>query len=126
MLDYLLRTGPYGDGFGDDPDGLSVARLVDYPHGIDLGPLQPRLPELLTTPSGNIELAPPQLMDDAADWRPPSTPGGLVLVGRRHLRSNNSWMHNVEVLVKGKERCTLQINPADADRLGADEVAPLE
>ena len=117
ILDFLLRTGPYGDRFGEDPDGLSVAKLIEHPHGIDLGPLQPRLPELLTTASGRIELAPAPIMEEAArlattlDHAPVN---GLLLVGRRHLRSNNSWMHNLEVLVKGKERCTLQMHPDDA------------
>jgi anaerobic selenocysteine-containing dehydrogenase len=117
ILDYLLRTGPYGDGFGVDPNGLSLAKLVDHPHGIDLGPLQPRLPELLTTTSGKIELAPAQIMGDAARLAATlddSPPDGLLLVGRRHLRSNNSWMHNLEVLVKGKERCTVLMHPDDA------------
>jgi anaerobic selenocysteine-containing dehydrogenase len=117
ILDYLLRTGPYGDWFGEDPDGLSLAALLDHPHGIDLGPLQPRLPDLLTTESGKIELAPPQLLADAtrlaaALGRSPEP--GLLLVGRRHLRSNNSWMHNLEILVTGKERCTLLMHPEDA------------
>ena len=123
ILDYLLRTGPYGDRFGEDPDGLSVARLMDHPHGIDLGPLQPRLPGLLTTTSGKIELAPPPIMEDAArlaDTLDESPGDGLLLVGRRHLRSNNSWMHNLEVLVKGKERCTLLIHPDDARAVGVD------
>jgi anaerobic selenocysteine-containing dehydrogenase len=121
ILDYLLRTGPYGDRFGLEADGLSLAKLADNPHGIDLGPLQPRLPGLLTTASGRIELAPPSIMEEAARMagtldEPPAD--GLLLVGRRHLRSNNSWMHNLEVLVKGKERCTLQIHPADAGAAG--------
>ena len=124
ILDYLLRTGPYGDRFGEDPDGLSVAKLVEHPHGIDLGPLQPGLPELLTTASGKIELAPAAIMDEAArlaatlDHDPVN---GLLLVGRRHLRSNNSWMHNLEVLVKGKERCTLQMHPDDARAAGIQD-----
>lgn len=121
MLDLLIRTGAYGDGYGTDPDGLTLEELEANPHGIDLGPLEPRFPEDLCTPSGKIELAPePVLADvdrllDSADRNPDE---GLLLIGRRDVRSNNSWMHNVEVLVKGKERCTLQINPEDATRLG--------
>lgn len=121
MLDFLLRTGPYGDGYGTDPDGLTLAKLEDNPHGIDLGPLQPRLPEDLCTPSGEVELAPEPILADVTrllDSVGRSTNGQFLLIGRRDVRSNNSWMHNVEVLVKGKERCTLQINPEDADRLG--------
>ncbi|MGZ4691105.1 MAG: molybdopterin oxidoreductase family protein [Acidimicrobiia bacterium] len=122
VLDLMLRTGPYGDGFGADPEGLSLAVLEANPHGVDLGPLQPRLPEVLRTPSGKVELAPPTIVDDVEARLRPSLDrhrnGELVLVGRRDLRSNNSWMHNLEVLVKGKPRCTLQVHPDDAERLG--------
>jgi anaerobic selenocysteine-containing dehydrogenase len=120
LLDLMLRVGPYGDGFGADPNGLTLAKLEANPHGIDFGPLAPRIPEVLRTPSGKIELAPEPLLADverlrAALDRPPEP---LVLIGRRQLRSNNSWMHNLPVLVKGKARCTMWINPADAPRLG--------
>jgi anaerobic selenocysteine-containing dehydrogenase len=123
MLDFLVRTGPYGDGYGATPDGLSLERLRQSPHGIDLGPLHPRLPEALCTPSGLIELAPEGLVDDvprllASAERSPN--GGFLLIGRRHVRSNNSWMHNIDVLVKGKERCTLQMNTEDARRIGLE------
>jgi anaerobic selenocysteine-containing dehydrogenase len=121
ILDLMLRTGPYGDGFGADPSGLSLAVLEDAPHGVDLGPLQPRVPEVLRTSSGKIELAPEPIVDDVARLRASLTPGRngrMVLVGRRDLRSNNSWMHNLDVLVKGKERCTLHVHPDDAARLG--------
>ena len=66
VLDLMLRTGPYGDGFGADPDGLSLAVLEANPHGVDLGPLQPRMPEVLRTPSGKIELAPEPIVADVA------------------------------------------------------------
>ncbi|MFM2437159.1 MAG: hypothetical protein RL353_1149 [Actinomycetota bacterium] len=125
MLDFLLRTGPYGDGFGSVKDGLTLDKLIAAPHGIDFGALEPRLPDVLRTQSGKIELAPPQLIADLErllkfcqkDILDQNT-NQLVLVGRRDLRSNNSWMHNIEVLVKGKPRCTLQIHPDDATRLG--------
>jgi anaerobic selenocysteine-containing dehydrogenase len=123
ILDFLVRTGPYGEGYGADPDGLSLERLKSAPHGIDLGPLQPRIPEGMANPDGKVHLAPQLLVDDVArlDAAANRTPNGdMVLVGRRHVRSNNSWMHNVDVLVKGKERCTLQINPEDASRLGIE------
>jgi anaerobic selenocysteine-containing dehydrogenase len=121
ILDLMLRTGPYGDGFGADPTGLSLAVLEAAPHGIDLGPLQPRIPEVLRTPSGKIELAPERIVEDVARLRSSlarAYNGEMVLVGRRDLRSNNSWMHNIDVLVKGKERCTLHLHPDDAARLG--------
>ena len=121
MLDYLVRTGPYGDGYGRDPEGLTLQRLREAPHGIDLGPLRPRLPEALCTPSGKVDLAPEPLradVDRLRAGRESSGNGGFLLIGRRHVRSNNSWMHNVDVLVAGKERCTLQINSGDAERIG--------
>ena len=121
ILDLMLRTGPYGDGFGADPSGLSLTVLEAAPHGVDLGPLQSRVPEVLRTPSGKIELAPEPIVEDVARLRASlarGRNGEMVLVGRRDLRSNNSWMHNLDVLVKGKERCTLHVHPEDAARLG--------
>lgn len=130
-LDLLLRAGPYGDHFGTEPDGVSLDLLEANPHGIDLGAMQPRLPEVLRTRSGRIELAPEPLLDDVGRldaWVDTDAArradGRLVLVGRRDLRSNNSWMHNVEVLVKGKERCTLHLHPSDASRLSLVDGKP--
>jgi anaerobic selenocysteine-containing dehydrogenase len=121
LLDFMLRNGPYGDGFGSDAGGLSLQQLLDHPHGIDLGPLEPRIPECLRTPSGMIELAPEPIVADTERLRASLAAhrdGSFVLVGRRDLRSNNSWMHNVDVLVKGKERCTVHVHPDDASRTG--------
>ena len=122
ILDAMLRTGPRGDGFGATPGGLSLQRLRDRPHGIDFGALEPRLPGLLRTPEHRIDLFAGPFADDLArlearlpEW---SDDTRLRLVGRRHLRSNNSWMHNLPVLVKGKPRCTLQVHPDDAADLG--------
>lgn len=116
MIDFALRSGVYGDGFGADPDGLSLATLEAAPHGVDLGPLKPRIPEALRTTSGKIELAPAPLVSDLdrlrADLLEDSK--GLRLIGRRHLRSNNSWMHNLPGLAGGRTRCTLLIHPSDA------------
>jgi anaerobic selenocysteine-containing dehydrogenase len=126
LVDLLLRVGPYGEGFGDDPKGLSLDHLEDNPHGVDLGPLEPRVPEILDTPSAQIELGPESVVADldrlAGTLSTAAAANGhLLLIGRRHLRSNNSWMHNVNVLVKGKNRCTLQMHPDDAARLGLDD-----
>jgi anaerobic selenocysteine-containing dehydrogenase len=119
-LDMMLRLGPYGDGFGVRPDGLSLEKLLAHPHGIDLGPLTSRLPQPLKTRSGKVELLPQPIVDDLPRLRQAMSDraDGLVLVGRRHLRSNNSWMHNVPALTGGTNRCTLQIHPEDAERLG--------
>ncbi|WP_051222729.1 molybdopterin oxidoreductase family protein [Conexibacter woesei] len=114
LIDMMLRTGPYG---------LTLADLEAQPHGIDLGPLQPRMPEVLRTPSGKVELAPPSLVADVARLHAAladhiDNADGIVLIGRRDLRSNNSWMHNLPLLVRGPERCTLHVHPDDAARLG--------
>ncbi|MFJ9888660.1 molybdopterin-dependent oxidoreductase [Streptomyces sp. NPDC091287] len=110
-LDLMLRLGPYG---------LTLERLLAHPHGIDLGPLKPRVPEILRTRSGRIELLPEPIAADLPRLRRAlgDRPAPLVLVGRRHLRSNNSWMHNVGSLTGGSNVCTLQIHPDDAARLG--------
>ncbi|MEU6491507.1 molybdopterin oxidoreductase family protein [Streptomyces sp. NPDC046984] len=119
-LDMMLRLGPYGDGFGARTDGLSLERLLAHPHGIDLGPLRSRLPQPLKTVSGKVELLPRPIADDLPRLKRAlgERADGLVLVGRRHLRSNNSWLHNVPALTGGSNRCTLHIHPADAERLG--------
>ena len=120
ILDLALRTGPYGDGFGADPDGLSLPHLLAHPHGVDLGALVPRLPEMLRTPNGRVDLATPAFVADLDRLRARMAEAqpSLVLIGRRHLRSNNSWQHNVTTLAKGKPRCLLQIHPADAGARG--------
>ena len=120
LLDLALRGGPYGDRFGATPGGLTLEQVMAAPGGVDLGELAPRIPEVLRTPSGQIELAPPLLLDDlqraAADLDRP-TPA-LVIIGRRQLRSNNSWMHNLPMLASGRFRCTALVHPTDAARLG--------
>ncbi|MEU0674118.1 molybdopterin oxidoreductase family protein [Streptomyces sp. NPDC006172] len=126
-LDMMLRLGPYGDGFGARPEGLSLARLLEHPHGIDLGPLRPRLPQPLKTAGGRIELLPAPIAGDLPRLRAAAAerPAGLLLVGRRHLRSNNSWMHNVPALTGGTNRCTLHLHPEDAERLGVRDGDPV-
>ena len=124
IIDLMLRVGPYGDGFGADPEGLTLDTLERHPHGIDLGPLEPRLPDVLRTPSGKVELMPEPIAADVERLRGAlarERNGGMVLIGRRQLRSNNSWMHNLPALVKGKDRCTLHIHPDDAERLGLSD-----
>ncbi len=124
-LDMMLRLGPFGDAFGANPDGLNLQRLKDNPHGIDLGALTPRIPEVLRTPSGKVELTPEPILADiprlADSLHTPDD--GFLLIGRRHLRSNNSWMHNIPALAGGSNRCTLQIHPHDAAKLGISDLA---
>jgi len=126
MCDLTVRTGPWGDRYGEVPGGLTLDAIKAEPHGIDLGPMVPRLEEVLHTSSGRLELAPPYLLADLPRLlvRMTRPPESLVLVSRRHVRSKNSWMHNVDVLVKGRDRCTLLIHPADADRCGVVDGRP--
>jgi len=120
MLDFALRSGPYG---------LRLETLAAQAHGIDLGPLQPCLPERLFTPDKKIPLAPEIFVQDLArlkadmeSWEGRTNPGfPFELIGRRQLRSNNSWMHNAHRLVKGRERCTLLIHPGDAEKIGIED-----
>jgi anaerobic selenocysteine-containing dehydrogenase len=123
VLDGLLRTGTNGG-----LRGLSLRKLKDAPHGIDLGPLTPCLPARLHTRGHRIDLAPSRLIGDLprlekhlreASWEGPH----LTLIGRRDLRSNNSWMHNSQRLVKGRARCTLMMNPTDARSRGLESGA---
>jgi anaerobic selenocysteine-containing dehydrogenase len=127
-LDMMLRLGPYGDAFGTKPDGLTLNRLEDAPHGIDYGPLRPRLTEVLRTPSGKVELAPQPVVDDVARLHASlgRDADDFVLIGRRHLRSNNSWMHNLPALAGGTNRCTLRIHPDDAAALGVTDRARIK
>ncbi|WP_437579631.1 molybdopterin oxidoreductase family protein [Sorangium sp. So ce887] len=144
LLDAALRFGPYGAGVSPLSGGLSLRRLEREVHGVDLGPLVPCLPERLFTRSGRIELAPEVLVADLDRARAAldregggalgravngageaSAPGqrgeagyDLQLIGRRQLRSNNSWLHNSHRLVKGRNRCTLLMHPEDAARRG--------
>ncbi len=111
ILDLGLRFGPHK---------LTLRKLKQAPHGIDLGPLTPCLPKRLRTPDKHIELAPEILVKDLDRVRvklldaTPDSNGHLLLIGRRQLRSNNSWLHNSERMVKGKQRCTILMHPEDA------------
>jgi anaerobic selenocysteine-containing dehydrogenase len=121
ILDLLLRTGPHGDSFMPFKRGLSIRALEAAPHGVDLGPLRPCIALRLPKEHGRIVLAPKPLCDDMARleqslWQ--HSEPELVLIGRRHLRSNNSWLHNSPRLVKGPARCTLQMHPKDAAARG--------
>ncbi len=128
ILDFMLHTGPYGAAFGANPNGLSLDVMLANPHGVDMGPLEPRFPEALRTASGKIEIAPTQLLDDMkrlhASLTTP-TQHDMVLVGRRELKSNNSWMHNINVLTKGSLSCTAHVHPEDAQRFGITDGATI-
>jgi anaerobic selenocysteine-containing dehydrogenase len=121
ILDMGLRFGPYGAGINPLSKGLTLRKLKEAVHGIDFGPLSPCLPGRLRTPAKRIELAPEVLVKDIErvkakllDGAPRHSHGDLLLIGRRQLRSNNSWMHNSQRLVKGRSRCTILMHPTDA------------
>ncbi|USW97058.1 molybdopterin oxidoreductase family protein [Pseudomonas proteolytica] len=112
MIDFGLRAGAYGDA---SPHKLSVAMLADHPHGLDLGPLKANLAGRLKTANGRVQAAPPVILADLARFAALPLPkvDELLLIGRRHVRSNNSWMHNYHRLVKGKPRHQLLMHPDD-------------
>lgn len=129
ILDQALRKSAYGDGgklltrlnpFGRK--GLTLAKLKEHPHGLDLGPLKPSLPSRLFTDDKKIDLAPAVLVVDldrlCRRFGGEVAESGLLLIGRRDLRTNNSWMHNSYRLVKGKDRCALFLHPDDAAAYG--------
>ncbi len=122
ILDLLLRVGPYGDGFGRHADGLTLAKLQADEHGLDLGPLKSQLPEKLNTPNGRIDLMPERIVNDLPRFNAALAGhargnSDLVLIGRRHIRTINSWLGNIPSVVKGPDLCTLQVSEADAQRL---------
>jgi anaerobic selenocysteine-containing dehydrogenase len=117
MVDLLLRRGPAK---------LSLRKLKQHPDGIDLGPLEPRLPQRLRTRDKRIDLAQPMVLDDLARVRSSLTaPAGdeLLLIGRRHQRDNNSWMHNTQRLTKGRPRHQLLMHPDDLASRGLTDGA---
>jgi anaerobic selenocysteine-containing dehydrogenase len=125
LLDLALRFGPYGGKLNPFSKGLTLRKVRAAVHGIDLGPLRPCLPERLRTDNRFINLAPDLFVQDIERVKSKldnavsngDSDGELLLIGRRQLRSNNSWMHNSERLVKGnpaKPQCTILMHPADA------------
>jgi anaerobic selenocysteine-containing dehydrogenase len=113
---------PFGDGFEDGAEGLSLEKVRAVRHAIDLGPLEPRLPGILRTPGRRIPLVHDYFLADferlREGLRERSRRDGLVLVGRRQQRNMNSWLHNLEGLARGRDRCTLLVHDDDARRLG--------
>lgn len=127
----LLDVSPYSRHTRDAKHNLSVKKLLKNPHGIDLGPLKPCFPERLGNHGKSINLVPKLFMNDInrlqkrLESKAKPAPDSFLLIGRRDVRSNNSWMHNSERLVKGKIRCTAQLHPDDAKRLGIKDGNPI-
>jgi anaerobic selenocysteine-containing dehydrogenase len=119
IIDLALRVGKYGDKLNPLSKGLNLKRLLQSPHGVDLGPLQPCRADRVCTPDGKVDLAPALMVADLPRLEKAfATVPELVLIGRRHVRNNNSWMHNCKSLVKGPDRSALLMHPSDADRHG--------
>lgn len=121
LVDLYVRIGPWGDGMGARPGGLTLEEVRAHPDGLRLGELDGgRLDSAVSTPSGGIELLHDTFVDDVPRLRArlDRADEPLVLTSRRHLRSNNSWLHNVPSLMRGRDRCTLLIHPGDAQRIG--------
>lgn len=117
IIDMGLRFGPYGEA---SERKLDLARLREHPHGLDLGPLRPNLAQRLKTPDRSVCAAPQLFLTDLRRFAGSAAPAAeqLLLIGRRHVRSNNSWMHNYHRLVKGKPRHQLLMHPQDLERRG--------
>jgi anaerobic selenocysteine-containing dehydrogenase len=131
LLDLGIRAGRWGDAFGarpagtaSDPHGLTLQRMIDSPDSIDLGPLQPSLDRVVRSADGRLDLAPSLMLDEIARLRSdqtPADPAELLLIGRRNIQTNNSWLHNLPRLAKGPARCVLEMHPADAAARGLGE-----
>ena len=117
MVDAALKSGPYGEHTDWQ---LSIDKLKAHPSGIDLGPLEPSCPERLQTPNQRIQLAIPEVLADIERFVKDANVAGdhYRLIGRRHVRDNNSWMHNHHRLMKGKPRCQLLMHPDDVAKEG--------
>ncbi|WP_027360209.1 molybdopterin-dependent oxidoreductase [Desulforegula conservatrix] len=130
ILDFLLKIGPYGDGFGMKPGRLSLQKLLESPHGIDLGALTSRLGSVISTPDRKIDLLPEVLENEIKNlckWASlnEKSESDMLLIGRRHIRTNNSWFHNLPSMTKGNS-CSLIVNPTDASRLGLSDKGKAE
>lgn len=132
FVDVMFRSGPYGDFFGHNPDGLSLDKLKHHPQAsMDLGPLRQRMPEIVRTPGQRINVMHElfandlprlkQRFDELSAEQAKADGQQMLLIGRRHVRDMNSWLHNLKPYVRGKNRCTIKVNPLDAERIGLVE-----
>jgi len=122
VLDLFLRSGPHGDHFLPFSSGLNLEKLRAAPHGIDLGDLEAGVRDRVRHRDGLVHFDAAPLLEALADFssqiQQKSEPGDLLLIGRRDLRSNNTWLHNLPSLMRGKERCLLRLHPDDAKAAG--------
>jgi anaerobic selenocysteine-containing dehydrogenase len=122
LLSLAVRIGPYGDRFMPWSRGLNMRTLQEAPHGIDLGPLEPGITRRVQRRGRRMRLAAAPILDDgrrlASTLDVAPSRDALLLIGRREIRTNNSWMHNVPAMVSGRPRCVLWVHPDDAARAG--------
>lgn len=121
LLDLGIRIGEYGSLKSLFKwNGLTLSKVKKQVHGVDLGPLKPRFPKRLFTSDKKIDLAPSIFIDDLkrviSNVAQSNANGSLTLIGRRQLRSNNSWMHNCPSLMSGRDRFLILMNPLDAQK----------
>ncbi|MDY0362958.1 MAG: molybdopterin-dependent oxidoreductase [Desulforegulaceae bacterium] len=124
VLDFLLRIGPYGDNFGFKPDGINLNKIIENNNYIDLGDLSPWAKKALLTPDSKIDIYPDELEKSIKDLKESfveKRDNDFLLIGRRYLRTNNSWMHNIEALSKNNP-CTMYMNPEDARNLDFNDM----
>lgn len=124
MLDVGIRAGRYGDAFGAR-EGLTLERMAETPDGIELGSLRPRLTEVVRHADGRIDLAPPMILAEIERLKSSAPTEGLLLIGRRNIKTNNSWLHGVAGLDKGVDVCVLEMNAEDARARGINEGDPV-
>ena len=132
FVDVMFRSGPYGDFFGENPDGLSLDKLKQHPQAsMDLGVLKQRMPEIVRTPGQRINVMHElfandlprlkQRFDELTAEQAKNDGQKMLMIGRRHVRDMNSWLHNLKPYVRGKNRCTIKVHPVDANRIGLVE-----
>lgn len=121
LLDLGIRAGTFGDAFGARANGLTLQHLIDAQDSIDLGPLRPRLAQVLRTQDGKIDLAPASILKDVQrllSEAPAADADELLMIGRRNIQTNNSWLRNLPMLTKGPARAVLDMHPDDARTRG--------
>ena len=128
LIDIGIQRGPYSEAAGH-PLALTLDKIRQHPHGLDIGPLHPSLPDRLCTEDGKIRLIPSYITEDIARLAAAeqlTQPDEMLLIGRRHIRCNNSWMHNSHRLVKGKPRWQLLMHPEDLTKHGLENNAQVK
>ncbi len=134
LLALMIRLGPHGNKFLPWKKGVTLKQVEASPYGVALGPAREGFKHRLYNKDGRVHLNAGPFFESMAELAKQvarraengADHDELLLIGRRELRTNNSWMHNVEALVSGRERCVLYVNPVDAERAGLRDSQPAE